>query len=1072
MGNDEATGENLDLYLSIILKFSSKSTEKNYKRFKQIERKKIMKYIFVGVICIFVSFLVKSVTNPNFVSILNCFVFSVIGLTVAVCYRNFKWISKFIEIGDQSVYLLVVISLAVSCTWAIEKYDDSVTSLSCCVYISEAVFAIPLILGTFLDIHIIVLFCCQVLLMLCQFCILHKFAKTYHTNVFLLEVQSCIGALLSVAVVYVMIRNDRMAFLQKQRLISQERGKVESRYENQRAAVQQIIEAKGRYIAQVAHDIGTPLATFSLAIELLQSYAETLEVRDILETAQCAIELMTVTRREALDHAKHLEGMELCPSLKEVKLTEIIQRCARLIQHLSTQSKFQTEFYLDSFLPKQIFTDYDWIWTMLTNFLSNAQKYSNKGKLVTTMFEIEARPVNMLRVEVSDEGIGVPPDRMHLLFKPFAQLMKSAGGTGLGLHGVSMKAKALGGSVGVRENPASSTGSTFWFEIPCTAVSDELASAGTPLPDSILFVGKWPSVIVEDCLNFLDKRFMEVRVLDSHEEYCMQTEAAGIFYSFIFWYLDESLMKQSTECLVSLATSMKSHIEKQSSNGRSSVVYVSCANLESTSSLDLVCGSNEEKLEEEDQSKENTKNKKSRRKSALSLLENPKTAVVVPGLFESSCSHLQAISSMSNLELDREQKFRTKRILTSSCSAKYHPRDSAEGAQAYNLLEASKIEKVVKESQIGMFLRYSLNADDIKSLVLQSAMFRVNTPPKLGLTSPKLSRQAKEKDLQETEDSKESFRAGPLPSFTATVDRAVLVVDDESSILKFVSKMLEKNGYHVTSRTNGFDAWILLKEQQFGVAIIDRSMPVMDGIECIRRFREWEQLQLVTGERQLRQPIIMHSANASRSYIEEALATGADEFVAKPVKINDLVDTICKVQGIEMPIREKLHRSANCNLKTVDDNSSLVKMSEKVLTKRGYEVFTGCNGAEALQLMTDPNNHFDAVIIDHQMPIMDGLECINRFRRWEEAFIQTKELQEANHNSLGSNAQVNTQLLSENCSTLTTSRGPRTRPKIILLSGGDVSLEQHVSDGAVLKKIDKVFLKPVNYDRLIEWLEK
>jgi len=1093
-----------DISLSSTLKFSTKKVEIIYQLYKRRQKRVLMMVILLMALLIMAFEAWRSASEKNFIHLFNVLVFGAIAIIIGANTLNLMS-AKLIKLGNQFVYLLAVSSLTVSCTWKRDVHSFQVANM---IYLSEAVFALPLIIGSFLDIDVLILLVCQPCMVFCQLLVMANYAKDEGVQMLYLEVQSIVGAMVSFLCVYMMLRNERMSFLQKQRLMCQERGKAASKLKNQ----QLIIEAKGRYIAQVAHDIGTPLATFTLAVELLQSHAQSNEMKDILETAQCAIELMTVTRREALDHAKHLEGVELCPAIKEVQLTEIIRRCARLIQHSSAQSKFKAEFYLDSFLPQVIFTDYDWIWTMLTNFLSNAQKYSNRGNIVTTMYEsVEG---SMLRVEVADEGIGVPPDRKHLLFKPFAQLMKSAGGTGLGLHGVSMKAKALGGSVGVRDNPASVTGSAFWFEIPCVSISDDANSCAFPLAEGILFVGSWPCSILGECDGFLKKRFMKVHHIQSSESYRREVlEKGGPHYSVVFWYLDRKLMDSSLESLVTVASSFKTQIDRQSLGHNSAFVYVTCAEAEDVGALpELPLEDSKRQIQRSSDVISKSITRKSwmlKQPSFQSIrIKVSKIMPTAPGSRSLDRSNQNAghptfnnLDASEKRELSSVSRHNDHRsvcldIKDGDLEQRCGFRSDREVSRTNNGLQQSKVVKAVNETRIGLFLRHPVTSSDIKSLVLRTKHFCVSTGN--GQTN---DLQLNVGGLEDTRLSENLFRTIGSNDSLQKLDKKVLVVDDEPSILKFLSKMLNKNGFHVTTKINGFEAWMLMKEEEFGVVIIDLNMPVMDGLECIRRFREWEKHQLSLKNRSFIQPIIMLSANASRTHVDEALQTGADEFVAKPVKINTLIEAIYKVQNKELSrsffIQEEPSRSNSHSIVhpeppnsethfeadfqatdsqnkielamiqpkkrkrilIVDDNLMLLKMSGRLLENRGYEVFTGTNGAEALNLMTDANSSFDAVIMDHQMPVMDGLECIRRFRRWEEAIDKAKG-RKLNDSSSGEAA------------TLSDKAANKSHKKIILLSGADVNLDKDLAGSAILTKIDGIFVKPVNYERLIELIEK
>ena len=101
---------------------------------------------------------------------------------------------------------------------------------------------------------------------------------------------------------------------------------------------------------------------------------------------------------------------------------------------------------------------------ILLNLLSNAVKYNREAGSVTVGFETASR--DALRINVTDTGSGIPPQKLRLLFRPFERLgaeSTAIEGTGLGLTLSRGLAEAMGGSVGVVSRMG--TGSTFWVEL-------------------------------------------------------------------------------------------------------------------------------------------------------------------------------------------------------------------------------------------------------------------------------------------------------------------------------------------------------------------------------------------------------------------------------------------------------------------------------------------------------------------------------------------------------------------------------------------------------------------------------
>jgi CheY-like chemotaxis protein len=92
---------------------------------------------------------------------------------------------------------------------------------------------------------------------------------------------------------------------------------------------------------------------------------------------------------------------------------------------------------------------------------------------------VPQQPPQQLRITVADEGIGIEEGKQSMLFKPFQQTMRLAGGTGLGLYSLSKRVEVLGGGFGVENRPDGRQGSMFWFSIPYSpdvAFSNEVSS--------------------------------------------------------------------------------------------------------------------------------------------------------------------------------------------------------------------------------------------------------------------------------------------------------------------------------------------------------------------------------------------------------------------------------------------------------------------------------------------------------------------------------------------------------------------------------------------------------------------
>ena len=112
---------------------------------------------------------------------------------------------------------------------------------------------------------------------------------------------------------------------------------------------------------------------------------------------------------------------------------------------------------------------------------------------------------------------------------------------------------------------------------------------------------------------------------------------------------------------------------------------------------------------------------------------------------------------------------------------------------------------------------------------------------------------------------------------------SVLVVEDTPVNQKLAKALLEKRGCTVTLAENGQEALTRLADARFAIILMDMQMPVMDGLEATRRFR-----QLEIGEGRARTPVIAMTANAMPGDRERCLEAGMDDYLAKPIRAADL----------------------------------------------------------------------------------------------------------------------------------------------------------------------------------------
>ena len=210
-----------------------------------------------------------------------------------------------------------------------------------------------------------------------------------------------------------------------------------------------------------------------------------------------------------------------------------------------------------------------------------------------------------------------------------------------------------------------------------------------------------------------------------------------------------------------------------------------------------------------------------------------------------------------------------------------------------------------------------------------------------------------------------------------------LVVDDDFQTCDSVTKMLEQIGMRSEWTTSGREAVFRAQKahndgDSFYSYIIDWMMPQMDGIETARRIRK------VIGNEA---PIIILTAYDWTDIEQEAREAGVTGFCNKPLFMSDLrnvlVETarLCKGVFPEKKAEEKPITFGGKRVLVVEDNELNSEIAYEILSRAGFAVEEAADGSIAVEMLKDrPEYYYDLVLMDIQMPIMDGYEATKTIR--------------------------------------------------------------------------------------------
>jgi len=239
--------------------------------------------------------------------------------------------------------------------------------------------------------------------------------------------------------------------------------------------------------------------------------------------------------------------------------------------------------------------------------------------------------------------------------------------------------------------------------------------------------------------------------------------------------------------------------------------------------------------------------------------------------------------------------------------------------------------------------------------------------------------------LASQEIEKRSQMAGTLRGMR------VLVVDDSATSQNIFKETLESFSLEVAIAESGEKAVAAFRNAAdrgngYELIIMDWKMPGMDGIETARR------IKALGPKEQSRPRIIMVSAYGRQEIMHQAAAAGLDGFLIKPVNSSVMFNTILEVLGKEAAkgphqqaesrqMDEALHQIRGARILLVEDNEINQQVAGEILTNVGLQVTLAVNGQQAVELVGQ--NEFDVVLMDIQMPVMDGYAATRQIRKWE-----------------------------------------------------------------------------------------
>ena len=249
-----------------------------------------------------------------------------------------------------------------------------------------------------------------------------------------------------------------------------------------------------------------------------------------------------------------------------------------------------------------------------------------------------------------------------------------------------------------------------------------------------------------------------------------------------------------------------------------------------------------------------------------------------------------------------------------------------------------------------------------------------------------------------------------IPS--AFTGKKLLIVDDHPGNLRILSRMLQSTGMTVATLDNAEKALPVLEKglreaNPFSLCIIDIEMSPMNGYELAYKIRTHCSQRPSSDHNAIRDiPLIAMSA-LMVTKMETFEKAGFDIFLSKPIRKNKLFKSIenipqkrnqHKLKAQKPTTQEHLKGNFSARkpendvrILIVEDNAVNQKLAKMMLKKAGYQILVANNGKEAVEIHRENPEGFELILMDIQMPEMDGLEATKMIRKFEARNHQTRQ---------------------------------------------------------------------------------
>jgi len=654
---------------------------------------------------------------------------------------------------------------------------------------------------------------------------------------------------------------------------------------------------KSEFLANMSHELRTPLNSLLILSNLLSANKKGNLTPDQVKSAQIIYKSGTdllYLINDVLDLSK-IEAGKMNVEFGLVNTTDIREEILSNFNALAEDKKLTFEVFIGQGFPDQIDTDRYRLMQIIKNLLSNAFKFTNKGKVVVE-FIIPPHSVNLSLtgitiencccIKVGDTGVGIPDEKLEAIFEAFQQadgsISRKFGGTGLGLSISRALIKLLGGEIHLESKL--NEGSCFFIYLPlkpsqkhypvALEVQDEsFLKNSAPnsfmeiseikddneipcfVPDDRFDTGEGRTVMIIHPSKQQVEKFMDLVRMKHYKVIVAATIPDAIQISDKYHpqaiILDVELTKDKKSYLL-----LKSHpsIKKLPIHIITPMEY------------------NVSHEEDELKTLEKTEISEVLKSLEIDFISHSKRILVVE---DDSVTRKIIWDLLSGLDIYIEEAGFAEDAFQILSNSSFDCIILDLGLPDYSgkeLLEKLKVNQISIPKVI-VYTGKEISKDELKRLneytdtiILKGIKSDERLMDEVTLFLHQVSKTIPEPKIKNTFDDEDILFKG----------KKILIVDDEIRNVFALGKILEERGIDVLEAENGEVAIEILKaNKDIDLVLMDVMMPVMDGYESMQVIRRTQGIQDV--------PIICLTAKAMKEDYGNALQHGANDYLSKPV---------------------------------------------------------------------------------------------------------------------------------------------------------------------------------------------